>query len=79
VSVRQRICPDRILGRVNATMRVAIMGLFPLGALVGGVLGDVLGARATLLVSGAVGLIAPLVLWLALRGHREVEDLPEAG
>jgi MFS family permease len=75
VSLRQRICPDRILSRVNATMRVAIMGLFPLGALVGGILGDAIGARWTLLVAGAVGLVAPAVLWMALRGHRDVEEL----
>ncbi|GMA94539.1 hypothetical protein GCM10025881_13630 [Pseudolysinimonas kribbensis] len=66
VSLRQRICPDRILSRVNATMRVAIMGLFPLGALLGGVLGEAIGARGTLLVAGAVVLIAPVLLVVGL-------------
>jgi hypothetical protein len=67
VSLRQRICPDRILSRVNATMRVAIMALFPLGALRGGVLGEAIGARWTLLVAGAVVLVAPVVLGVGLR------------
>jgi MFS family permease len=62
VSLRQRICPDRLLGRVNATMTVLIMGLFPLGAVVGGVLGELIGARGTLLATGAVALIAPILL-----------------
>lgn len=74
VSLRQRICPDRILARVNATMRVAIMGLFPLGALVGGVLGELIGVRATIVVAGVVVLAAPVVLVAALRRHRDVED-----
>jgi MFS family permease len=70
VSLRHRICPDRILSRVNATMRVAIMGLFPLGALLGGVLGAAIGARWTLLVAGLVVLVAPVVLAVGLRGTR---------
>lgn len=70
VSLRQRICPDRILSRVNATMRVAIMGLFPLGALLGGVLGGAIGARWTLLVAGLVVLVAPIVLVVGLRTTR---------
>jgi MFS family permease len=77
VSLRQRVCPDRILARVNATMRFAIMGLFPLGALVGGVLGQTIGTRLTLLVGGVVLLVAPIVLLVALRGRRDVDELVE--
>jgi MFS family permease len=76
VSVRQRLCPDRMLSRVNATTRVMIMGLFPLGALMGGGLGDLVGARPTLAVSGVAVLAAPVPVYLALRRTREVEDLP---
>lgn len=78
VSVRQQICPDRVLGRVNATMQVVVMGLFPLGAIVGGVLGDAIGARWTLVAAGVLLLVCPAVLWRALRGVRDVSDLPEA-
>ncbi|WP_433161539.1 MFS transporter [Kribbella sp. CA-247076] len=60
VTLRQRIVPERLLGRVNATMRFLLMGLFPLGALLGGALGTFFGPRVTLLV--ATGLIA--VSWL---------------
>jgi MFS family permease len=76
VSLRQRICPDRMLGRVNATMTVLIMGLFPLGAVVGGTLGELIGVRGTLLIAGAALSAAPLILYAALRGTRDVEDLP---
>ncbi|HEY4568214.1 MAG TPA: MFS transporter [Kribbella sp.] len=60
VTLRQRIVPSELLGRVGATMRFLLMGLFPVGALLGGVLGSTAGARSTLWISG--GLIA--VSWL---------------
>ncbi|HLL63810.1 MAG TPA: MFS transporter, partial [Propionibacteriaceae bacterium] len=43
VSLRQHLCPDNFLGQVNATMTVLIMGLLPLGAVLGGVLGELVG------------------------------------
>jgi hypothetical protein len=76
VSVRQRLCPDRMLSRVNATMRVLIMALFPVGALVGGGIGDLVGTRFALGVSGVAMLACSIPVYLALRGYREVEDLP---
>lgn len=74
VSLRQRVTPDHILGRVNATMRFLIMAFFPAGALLGGVLGELIGTRWTLVAAGAVALIAPVVLVRALRRHRDVEE-----
>ena len=53
------------------------MGLFPLGALVGGVLGETVGVRWTLVVAGLVVLVAPVVLFAALRRHRDVEEFAE--
>lgn len=70
LSLRQRVTPELLLGRVNATMRVIIMGLFPVGALLGGIVGDWLGARATLLLVGLVSCLCPLLLYPALR-HQE--------
>ncbi len=75
VSLRQRVCPDHLLGRVNATMTVVIMGSFPLGAVGGGVLGELVGLRATLLIATAALSVAPVVLYVALRHLRNVEDL----
>jgi MFS family permease len=74
VSLRQRLTPDHLLGRVNATMRFLIMAFFPAGALLGGVLGEVIGTRWTLVVAGVVALAAPVVLIRALRRHRDVEE-----
>ena len=39
VSLRQAIVPDRLQGRMNATMRFIVWGTVPLGALLGGALG----------------------------------------
>jgi MFS family permease len=75
VSLRQRLTPDRMLGRVTATMGFLIMGAFPLGALIGGVLGSTIGLRETLWISGGIIVLAPLPLYLALRGIRDVEQL----
>ncbi|MGW3348427.1 MFS transporter [Nonomuraea rubra] len=43
LSYRQRITPEHLLGRVNASMRFLMWGTTPLGGLAGGVLGEWLG------------------------------------
>jgi hypothetical protein len=42
------ICPDRLLGRMNASVRFVVWGAMPIGGLLGGVLGESIGVRATL-------------------------------
>lgn len=54
-SVRQAITPDHLLGRVAASDQVLTAGLQPVGALLGGVLGEIIGIQATLLV-GVAGM-----------------------
>lgn len=43
VSLRQRLVPEHLLGRVNASYRLIGMGTMPMGAVVGGVIGDLAG------------------------------------
>jgi hypothetical protein len=62
VPVRYEATPTALHGRVNATIRTAVWGTAPAGALVGGLLGDLLGLRATLVLSGAGAAAA--CLWL---------------
>ncbi|PZG21102.1 MFS transporter [Nonomuraea aridisoli] len=76
VTLRQRLCPGHLLNRVNATMRFFMMGLFPVGAVLGGVLGETAGPRATLWAAAVIVLLSPLPLRAALRGIRDVEELP---
>jgi MFS family permease len=56
VSLRQRITPDRLLGRMNASYRLVGWGTMPLGAVLGGVLAEALGLRATFAIAAAVTL-----------------------
>jgi len=76
VSLRQRLCPENMLGRVTATMRFLIMGSFPLGALSGGILGELIGLRGTLWIAGIIILLSPIPLFLSLSHTRHVEELP---
>jgi len=62
VSFRQTVCPDHLLGRMNATMRFLLLGAVPFGSLLGGALASTIGLRPTLWVSAAGALLA--TLWL---------------
>lgn len=73
VSYRQAITPARLLGRMNASVRFVVWGTIPVGALLGGVLGSLLGVRATLLVAALGGCTAALwVIFSPLFGRRDV-------
>ena len=54
VSLRQRITPDRILGRINSSYRLVAWGTRPLGAAAGGLLAELLGLRAVFAVAAAL-------------------------
>lgn len=74
VSLRQAVTPIHLQGRMNAIMSLLEVGLVPIGALVGGVLGQWLGLRATLLI-GAGGEVAAGA-WLLRRPVWSLRDLP---
>ncbi|WP_347404692.1 MFS transporter [Solwaraspora sp. WMMD1047] len=56
VSLRQRITPDRLLGRVNSGYRLLAWGSMPLGALTGGLLAEAFGLRTVFAVTGLLSL-----------------------
>lgn len=64
VSLLQMEIPEHLQGRAHATMRTLLAVGVPLGAIVGGVLGETIGLRATLVVA-ACGEIAAIV-WLLI-------------
>jgi MFS family permease len=73
VSFRQGLCPERLLGRMNATVRFLVWGTMPLGGLLGGLLGSWIGLRPTLLLAAAVETLATLPVFLSpLRRMREL-------
>jgi MFS family permease len=57
VSLRQRIVPDRLLGRVNASYRLLAWGTMPVGAALGGLVGETFGLRSVFLVFGGLSLL----------------------
>jgi MFS family permease len=84
LSVRQAITPERLHGRMNATMRFMVWGTMPLGSAIGGALGQTIGLRPTLWIA-ALGALIPIGEILASRiwALRTVEDavarFPAAG
>jgi MFS family permease len=73
VSFRQGLCPPHLLGRMNATMRFLVWGTMPVGGFLGGVLGEKIGVRNTLLVAAIGGCVAVLPVYFSpLRWMREL-------
>ena len=75
VSLSQAVTPERLQGRMNATMLVLVSGATPLAALLGGLLGELLGLRTTLLLA-ALGELAA-VLWIIMSPVSQLRTHPE--
>jgi MFS family permease len=58
VSLRQSVTPDELLGRMTATMRFLVMGVMPVGSLVGGILATALQPRTTLWITATIASVA---------------------
>lgn len=78
VSLRQAITPERMQGRMNATMRFIVWGTIPIGTLVGGILGGLIGLQATIWVAGIGSFVGFLpVLFSPVRTLERIPE-PEA-
>jgi MFS family permease len=75
VSLRQAITPERIQGRMNATMRWIVWGTIPLGALAGGAIATAYSLRAALWVGAIGGLFTFLPVLLS--PVRSIKEMPE--
>ena len=75
-SICQARVPDAMLGRVSATFRLLEWGALPLGALVGGVVGSVLGVRSALAIAAVLGVAS--VLWLTRSPLRRLAAIDRA-
>jgi MFS family permease len=75
-SLRQALTPDHLLGRINASFRFIVGGLIPVGSLLGGILGQFIGIRPTLLV-GVGGMLLAFV-WLLFVPLWQISAPPEA-
>lgn len=84
VSLRQRVAPDHLLGRVNAGYRLLAWGTMPVGAFLGGLLGELVGLRATFVIAGGACalllLLKPFVTDAAMEAaEREADERQAAG
>jgi MFS family permease len=75
VSLRQAITPERLQGRMNATMRWIVWGTIPLGTIAGGAIATVYSLRAALWV-GAIGALFSF-LPVLLSSVRSIREMPE--
>ena len=75
VSLRQTIIPDRLQGRLNASMRFLVYGTIPIGYLLGGIFSETIGVRAVILI-GAIGTLLAF-LWVFFSPVRTLVMLPE--
>jgi MFS family permease len=76
VSLRQAITPERMLGRMNATMRFVVWGTIPIGALAGGILGGAVGLHTTIWI-GAIGSFLGF-LPVLFSSVRSLQRIPES-
>jgi MFS family permease len=74
ISFRQAVTPDRLQGRMNASIRFVTWGAAPPGALLGGALGGVIGLRMTLLIGG-IGVLCS-ALWTLFSPTRDLRRIP---
>ncbi len=79
-TVRQSMVPDRQLGRVASTFHVAGVGAQLAATLGAGVLAEIVGLRATILLAPIGGLLGALILWGSpVRGLVSLPGLPDDG
>jgi len=74
VTLRQRLCPPRLLGRMNASIRCLVWGVMPIAALVAGWIGGTVGIIPTMWISFVGGLLAGL--WVLFSPLPRMRDLP---
>ena len=60
---------------MNATMRFIVWGTMPIGAIIGGALGSVIGLHATIVVGAVGGLVA--FVPVTLSSVRHIVTMPE--
>ena len=75
VSARQALCPEHLLGRMNASIRFFVWGVMPIGALLAGAAATAFGIAAVMWVC-AVGvfLSAGFVVFSPLSRMKRLPD-----
>jgi MFS family permease len=76
VSLRQAVTPDRLQGRMTATMRTMFWGVRPIANVAGGLLAGAVGAPATIVIGSLIGMTATIAVLAGplgrIRQHSDV-------
>ncbi len=72
MSLRQKLIPAELFGRVQGAYRTLVWGGIPLGSLAGGLLADRVGVPAVFVAVGALLLAVAVVLGALVRRHRDL-------
>jgi SUF system NifU family Fe-S assembly protein len=75
VSYRQAICPPRMQGRMNATVRFLVWGTIPIGNILGGVIATTFGVHETIWLAAVLGFV-PAIFPL-LSPVRSLREMPK--
>ncbi|MGI6878158.1 MFS transporter [Microbacterium sp. gxy059] len=75
VSLRHRLTPDALRGRVIAASRTIVLGAGASGALIGGAAGSAFGLDAPFVLAAALGLLA-LAVWVCATRRSLPPELP---
>jgi MFS family permease len=73
-SLRQRLFPVRLLGRVTMATRMVLFGVVPIAYVAGGALARSEGSQALFVVAACVGLTTSLWAWVVGLGSLRVDD-----
>jgi MFS family permease len=74
ITLRQIVTPRRVLARMNATYRMVLWGVAPIGMTLGGFLGAAVGLRTALVIS--LSLMASPLLWLFFSPAVRLTEMP---
>ncbi len=74
VSLRQAITPDRVQGRMNATMRTIVWGTIPIASVLAGIVGSAIGVVLAIYIFGALSVFAGF--WI-LAGPIRLREQPQ--
>lgn len=78
LSYRQAACPPELLGRMNAAVRWAAWGVLPLGGLLAGLCGSVIGIRFSLAIAMFGYWAAGLLVYFSPLRARRAAGVPSA-
>ena len=71
-TILQSIVADELRGRVAGFYMLAFIGMSPLGNLVAGSIGSVIGIQATFAANGGIAVVAALIFWRGLPKWRQL-------